>query len=182
MEQEYPGDIRPLMRACAELAQRRRESLARVRRHVDTLKGELDRTLERFAEEREHSRENVRRLLAELKRRLAENQRRRSEELARLRESFREAAEARRSTLRATLTDARNAVRASVNELRQRTAHAKSMRFRTGSFNQLHGASHRSSASGLDAGSRPRRRAAVRTNEVADFLDALGPDGELNRG
>lgn len=55
MKQDYPGDIAPLMHACAELARRRAADLQRVRATVQHLKTELASTLLRFTQAREVS-------------------------------------------------------------------------------------------------------------------------------
>lgn len=70
MKQDYPGDIAPLMHACAELARRRAADLQRVRATVQHLKTELASTLLRFTQARETSVARTRKSLGAFRTRL----------------------------------------------------------------------------------------------------------------
>jgi hypothetical protein len=134
MNQQYPGDIAPLMRACAELAQRRADDLARVRASVVNLKSNLARTLVQFDQLRSKSSARVQKLRAHTTQTLTEDRHARSQQVTGLLTDFAKAHARKSAGTRQALNDFRMSLQAEVSALKQQTRVAQRARFRSGSF------------------------------------------------
>ena len=136
MNQQYPGDIAPLMRACADLAQRRANDLARVRASVTKLKNNLAHTLVEFDQARSASSMRLQALRAQTTRTLSEGRRARSVQLAGLRARFAKDHARSSAQTRQALGSFRAGLQAAVGAIKQQTQIAKRARFKSGSFHR----------------------------------------------
>ena len=134
MNQQYPGDIAPLMRACAELAQRRSDDLARVRASVGKLKRELGHTLARFDHARSASNSQVQAMRAQTTKTLSDGRCARSQQLAGLRARFAQDRALSSARTRQALSSFRIGLQAAVSAIKQQTQLAKRARFQSGSL------------------------------------------------
>lgn len=168
MKQQYPGDIRPLMSVCAELAQRRTHDLDRVRSTVASLKSNLAQTLDTFAEMRADSAARIGALRTHTMQSLAANRRARSADIAELRARF---ANERAQTIqsqRHALGQFREQLDQAVSAIKTQTQSAKSVRFRSGSFSAV--AEAKPVKAAVPA---PKKAPAVKRNSARSFLDAI---------
>ena len=136
MNQQYPGDIAPLMRACADLAQRRANDLARVRASVTKLKSNLAHTLVQFDQARSVSSTRVQALRVQTTRTLSEGRRARSVQLAGLRARFAKDHARTSEQTRKALGSFRAGLQAAVGAIKQQTQIAKRARFKSGSLHR----------------------------------------------
>ena len=170
MEQEYPGDIRPLMKACSDLAIRRRGDLHKLSSAVDHLRGNLANTLQQFAVDRGAAIRQVAALRSNLRDRLAQSRADRLQAVAGLRDRFATERQQTHQSLQQELGSFRKELANSVEAIRQRTAHAKTKRFKTGSFT-LTPAKAVSKAK-VTAVATPISKSAKRSAAMS-FLDAI---------
>jgi len=122
VEQEYPGDIRPLMKACSDLAIRRRGDLHKLSSAVDHLRGNLANTLQQFAVDRGAAIRQVAALRSNLRDRLAQSRADRLQAVAGLRDRFATERQQLRSNLRDRLAQSRADRLQAVAGLRDRFA------------------------------------------------------------
>jgi len=168
MKQQYPGDVRPLMAACADLAQRRAADLARVRSSVATLKQDLARTLNDFDQMRSSSAARVGAMREHTVRSLKADRQSRSQQVDDLRARFaRERADAR-GTLTRSLDTFRTALQAAVGDIKSRTQQAKSERFKSGSFE-----SAKPTPTPPKPSATVSKKAQGKRPGARDFLDAI---------
>jgi len=134
MKQEYPGDIRPLMRSCALSTQRRQQDLNRISRDLLTLKQSLAQTLEKFGAEHAARAAEVQASRNSTLRSLADGQTKRSLALGEFRSRLARERQRTSSGMAKSLNAFRNELSAAVASIKSKTKIAKSMRFKTGSF------------------------------------------------
>jgi len=134
MKQEYPGDIRPLMKSCALAAQRRHQDLSRISNDLLALKRSLTQTLERFGAEHTARSAAVQTLRESTLRTLAHGQKKRSLALSSFRSRLAQDRQRASSGLSKSLNAFRTELSTAVASIKSKTRLAKSMRFRTGSF------------------------------------------------
>ncbi len=134
MESRYPGDIRPVMAACAALAQKRALALADVRKAVSELRDDVALAAMEMQQAARERRAELGDLQRQVRRSLADSRRSREQQVESMRAQFaRQRADTARS-LRDTLTSARAQIRSEVADLKARTRAAQATRFKTGSF------------------------------------------------
>ena len=172
MNQQYPGDIAPLMRACADLAQRRAEDLARVRASVSQLKGNLARTLVQFDQARSESSTRVQALRAQTTKTLSEGRHARSVQLANLRARFAKDHARSSAQTRQALGSFRADLQAAVGAIKQQTQIAKRVRFKSGSFHRAGlPISKENSRVAPSASPAESIQVRVKRSDVRSFLD-----------
>lgn len=134
MESRYPGDIRPVMAACAALAQKRASALADVRKAVSELRDDVALAAMEMQQAARERRAELGDMQRQVRRSLADSRRSREQQVESMRAQFaRQRADTSRS-LRDTLTSARAQIRREVADLQARTRSAQAARFKTGSF------------------------------------------------
>lgn len=134
MESRYPGDIRPVMAACAALAQKRASALADVRKAVADLRDDVALAAMDMQQAARERRAELGEMQHQVRRTLADSRRSREQQVESLRAQFaRQRADTARS-LRDKLGSARAQIRREVADLKARTRTAQAARFKTGSF------------------------------------------------
>ncbi len=173
MDQQFPGDIAPLMRACADLARRRADDLARVRTSVSQLKNNLARTLVQFDHARNESAARIQALRAQTTQSLADNRRERSQQLADFRARLAKDHARTTEQTRQALGSFRDALQAAVSDIKKQTQVAKRARFKTGSFRHAAAPAKPPSRPTSVADTAPiaRKRNRSGANDSRSFLD-----------
>ncbi|MCU0756065.1 MAG: hypothetical protein MUE46_13215 [Xanthomonadales bacterium] len=134
MESRYPGDIRPVMAACAALANKRASALAEVRKAVSELRDDVALGAMEMQQAGRERRAELGDLQRQLRRSLANSRQSREQQVESMRAQFaRQRAETARS-LHESLRSARAQIQREVAELKARTRTAQAARFKTGSF------------------------------------------------
>lgn len=134
MESRYPGDIRPVMAACAALARKRASALADVRKAVAELRDDVALSAMEMQQAARERRAELGDMQRQVRRTLADARQSREQQVDSLRTHFaRQRADTARS-LRDSLGAARAQIRREVAELKARTRSAQAARFKTGSF------------------------------------------------
>lgn len=134
MESRYPGDIRPVMAACAALAQKRASALAGVRKAVADLRDDVALSAMEMQQAARERRSELGDMQRQVRQSLADARQSREQQVESMRTQFaRQRADTARC-LRDTLSNARAQIRRDVSEIKARTRTAQGARFKTGSF------------------------------------------------